>query len=700
MRSTRTLSRPPGVESLRLVLRLLLGGLITLWVLDVVVNLQLVTAPFVGNRLLGSPSDFIGLLIGDVQIAAAAAIPAWLFGLSVGLLARRADRDREAVAALAALMVAVAVLARSPEWSFVFHTIRAKLAFAAVAGLVTCGVVRLLMRARRPGPWGASQVVQWVLLPTLAVGLSMHALKQEMHGSQAQSVVAGVAAAAVLAVGLFALRARPGSRLSKVVWLPVLGALLLAAYSWQGFRTCGAYDYEATPRRVSAERPHVFLIVLDTVRADHMRCYGYGRDTMPALEEWARGGVTAARAISPAGWTAPAHASIFSGRTVSGHGIHSRSGPGDFAGPPTAAREGVSWLPELLGAEGYHCLAVSANAIALPEDIKGFDRVVIPRRDLWLYTTVASRVDQRSPLSRNLSERMRWRMPYVDARGIAEIVPRAAPDDDRPLFVFVNFLDAHSPYNPPRAALLSLGAGAGHAFNRYEQHRSITQAWDALPDTKAQYLADLYDGELRWIDMNLATLLDWIDERYGGNAVVIVTSDHGEELGEEKRVGHEYGLSQRLIHVPLFLRGPGLRSGELADVVSTRSLFGFILACARGETPGVGRLLDADEDGLISERYPSTINAQLLGAAYKRPWVSLIDAGYKVVGPSSEGLELYDIEEGGFDREVTVPDPLQEAALGTRIDEYWEESRDTRASEEKPLSEGEEESLRSLGYLD
>ncbi|MCK4410094.1 MAG: hypothetical protein KAW67_08415, partial [Candidatus Eisenbacteria sp.] len=173
----------------------------------------------------------------------------------------------------------------------------------------------------------------------------------------------------------------------------------------------------------------------------------------------------------------------------------------------------------------------------------------------------------------------------------------------------------------------------------------------------------------------------------------------GEELGEEGRVGHEYGLSQRIIHVPLFVRGPGLGRGELTDVVSLRSLFGFICSWAKGGSPGVEGLVEADEHGLVSERYPSTVNASILGPDYERPWVSVIDGEHKAVGPSQGGFEFYDIEAMGFDCEVVVTDSLLESALRARIDEYWEEFRDQRTGGDEAPSVRETEALRSLGYL-
>jgi hypothetical protein len=687
---------------LLLALRLFLGALVALWVLDVLLSMGFLKAFLLHHEAPGRAQDFAGLLVGELQIAIGVAVVAWFAGAAVGLVRARSRWDREAVSFLSALMVALVVLAKTPDWHFTSASFVRKLIVLVVTGSIAWPTARLLMRARRADAWGVGEIIQWALIPALVVGFANEALNRLVSGALPAAAVSAVASGAFLFVAVLSLGARPTRRLSWVRWLPILVAVLLAAHSCISFRTCGSYDYGATTARRPGYRPHIILIIIDTVRADHMRCYGYSRDTMPALERWATGALTARRAVSPAGWTTPAHASIFSGRTVSEHGIHygsSQQGTGVGAPFVTSAFEDVSWLPDLLRDEGYHCLAISANVLALRPEITGFDRVIIPERDGWLHSSLAARVDAVSPLTRGISERMGWRMPYVDARGIVNITMSAVPRDDRPLFLFVNFLDAHGPYNPPAPALKDLGVQPGHVFPRYLLHRKISRLWDSLPEGKAQYVADLYDGELRWVDMNLELLLRWIDERYGEDAVVIVASDHGEELGEEGRVGHEYGLSQRIIHVPLFVRGPGLCGGELRDVVSLRSLSGFIHSWAKGDSPGVEELVEVGEHGLVSERYASTENASILGPDYERPWVSVIDGQYKAVGPSQRCFELYDIEAMGFDREVVTSDSLLESALRARIDEYWEEFRDQRTGgEEAPLAR-EMEVLRSLGYL-
>ncbi|HXI03051.1 MAG TPA: sulfatase-like hydrolase/transferase, partial [Candidatus Saccharimonadales bacterium] len=450
-------------------------------------------------------------------------------------------------------------------------------------------------------------------------------------------------------------------------------------------------------------KPSIVLIVLDTVRADHLHRFGYARDTMPALEAWARDALTVERAVTPGGWTSPSHASIFTGLSVSEHGVHYAEDPGgDDEHLGTLPVEGLPWITNRLSALGYRCIAVSANSLAIPHEMTGWSRHVEPRRILWLPSTLAGLGDIVSPLSRRISEALRWRMPYAEASDVVDITMRAVPPQGGPLFLFVNMMDAHSPYNPPAAALRSLDVDPRPPFGLYATHRDITREWKDLPPGTGEALADLYDGELRSMDMELRRLLPWIDGRFGKNALVIVASDHGEELGEKGRVGHEYGLSQRILHVPLFVKGDGVRSGDDNEVASLVNLYDYILAAASGGTPDEAILSQAGKHGILSERYPSGYNAAKLGPAYGRAWVSLIEDDLKVVGPPDEGLKLYDLGKEGFSSEVPLAMTPEAALLGGRIADYWDALRDQRTGDEGRAAESKERlrRLKALGYVE
>jgi hypothetical protein len=303
---------------------------------------------------------------------------------------------------------------------------------------------------------------------------------------------------------------------------------------------------------------------------------------------------------------------------------------------------------------------------------------------------------------RRISERLRWRMQFIDAQYVVDVATRATPEGDGPLFLFVNFIDAHSPYNPPERALRLLGIETDPPFSRYSSHRILTKAWKTLPGDKEQSLASLYDGELRWIDLQLERLLRRLEEDWGPDSVIIVTSDHGEELGEENRVGHEYGLAHRLLHVPLFIRSANLPPGDLEDSVDLRNLHDFILMSARGRDPGVETLVRVDEYGIVSERYPSSTNIRSLGKEYALPWVSLVEGRYRAVGPSPVRSQMFEIRSPSTEREIADPDPELMGPFRDRIDTYWESHRDRREEDllQDSSTREELEVLKALGYVD
>lgn len=672
------------------------AAVVSLWSIDLLVNLGFVER-FPGAGLPYSrPLDFIGLFLAGLPLSIGALLVALIGAPVLVRLLGRADSRREGVALLSALLSGMAVF-RQAAW---LPTRSVILMAVIVSGLVVL-TVYLALRGRRDDsdPVRTATLCRHLLLVPLLAGFAAAAGGRLLQGDFLGAVLSGVQAVAVAALFIACLMDRRLLGSGGLAWLPAAVAVALAVLSCLNSSRYGEDD---APTRLPAahDRPDIVFIVLDTVRADHLQRFGYVRNTMPALESWAIDAHSFPRAVSPAGWTSPAHASFFSGLTVSQHGVHYASGRGTGAQFKTPAIDGISWLPALLEEEGYYRLAVTANDLAIPEEISGFSRILAPSRSAWSRPSLASLADRVIPWTVRLSECTGWRMPYVDAGEIVDIAMRALPAEPAPVFLFLNMLDAHAPYNPPNEALDLLDLEPGHLFSRYERHRQITLDWDSLPDGRIRYLTDLYDGELRWVDLHLERFLRWVDQRLGPNTVVVITSDHGEELGEEGRVGHEYGLSQRLLHVPLFVKGPGVPAGESAGPVSLRNLFPFMVGIGSGAGADLQTLLANDGPGVLAERYPSGHNRRVLGEAYARAWVALIEGGLKAVGPSSAGSSVYDVESSGFDGEVPATGVAAGDDLSARIDAYWESSRDRRTLHEGDLSESESRRLRSLGYVE
>ncbi len=296
-------------------------------------------------------------------------------------------------------------------------------------------------------------------------------------------------------------------------------------------------------------RPDVLLIVLDTVRADHLSVYGYGRETTPGLADLARDAVIYRNAISPGTWTAPSHASLFTGLAPAEHGVHhgkTPAGQGIFALDPS-----VPTLTARLREAGYRTAAFVGNEGFLDPSF-GFARDFeeYRLRSMHKVTTLATTV--RAWLRRR--------------RG-------------RSVFVFLNVFDAHEPYEPPAPYDRMFPGRLEKPPERHPGDRAAVQG--VLPDTSAtaHYISQ-YDGDVRHMDDELRRIVQALREtgRYD-NALVVVTADHGELFGEAGRWGHGGDPMRSLVHVPLIVKYPqGVRRGAEERPVSLMDIPATILA--------------------------------------------------------------------------------------------------------------------------
>lgn len=309
-------------------------------------------------------------------------------------------------------------------------------------------------------------------------------------------------------------------------------------------------------------RPNVLLIVLDTARADALEPYGAPRGSTPAIADLARRGSAFEAMHAAASWTLPSHAAMFTGLLPRATGILEIPDGSPLAAKPTLEAHADRTLPQVLRRAGYATGAVSTNLWVTPESgfAPGFDefRFVDTGRQGQLHRS-------------DLRGRLRWDREAVraaadDGAGAAGEILRGWLEhrDNRPFFWFVNLVECHSPYLPPRP-YNDLGAlsrlRAAEEARRYLNLDSIWRACAGgleVPAEALDRMRHLYARAVRLMDDWLADLLEGLD---GAGAldetVVIVTSDHGENFGEGGLMGHCFSLDQRLIRVPFVAAGPG-----------------------------------------------------------------------------------------------------------------------------------------------
>lgn len=335
--------------------------------------------------------------------------------------------------------------------------------------------------------------------------------------------------------------------------------------------------------------PHVrsvVLVVLDTVRADHCSAYGYGKPTTPRLDRLAAEGLLFEHARATAPWTLPSHASLFTGRLAHQHGCHWEH---------RWLADSQETMAERLRDRGFATLGVTTNpnASSLYHLDQGFDDF----RETW-----------------RLRERHRGRSDSAIANAeIREWLEQR--DDGRPFFLFVNYADAHLPYAPPPPYDRLFGIANARATalaGRPDLLQATLVGDEKVGPQDVPGLSALYDGDVRTADERLGELVDLLDELgLKDDTLLIVTSDHGELLGEGGRVDHQLSLAESLLRVPLVVRYPRyVRPARVREPVSLADIKGWIDDFADSRVP---------EWSPPPDRAPVAFSAQ-----YMRP-VDLVD---------------------------------------------------------------------------
>ena len=316
-----------------------------------------------------------------------------------------------------------------------------------------------------------------------------------------------------------------------------LGALLGLAAS-AGVVACSG-SRSAVPLR------NVVLIVVDTLRQDHLKAYGYHRETAPTLSRLASEGVLW-DGVSPTSWTKPAVASIFTGLHPVRHQAFD-----SLDRLPDEART----LAERLSRRGYRTLGIAANGwlTRTAGFAQGFDEYYSMVDDLK-----RSRFSTGEEVNSELLPRLKGLQP--------------------PFFLFVHYLDPHAPYDPVRdhRGWPLLGRLAARKGGVSIQELRMSEFVERPPQLVEDAI-DLYDAEIRQVDDAIGDLLGEL-RRLGlmDGTLTVVTSDHGEEMQEHGRMGHGQTLYEEVVRVPLVLHGPGnlpaglrLGSASLLDVAPT-----------------------------------------------------------------------------------------------------------------------------------
>ena len=295
-------------------------------------------------------------------------------------------------------------------------------------------------------------------------------------------------------------------------------------------------------------RPNVLLISIDTLRADHLGCYGYERSTSPAIDALAKRGVRFERSYSQANQTLPSHLSILTSLFPAEFQITRDDGLNPTQQSTKLRLPGAALtLAEVAAAAGYRTGAFTGGGLVAPR--YGLDQ--------GFATFEGTRTSTEQGFATSLPEFKRW-LDQGDAEG-----------SDAPFFAFVHTYDVHDPYHAPPPFDRAFSARRSEDFVAQEGYvPSAQELRKQLPDPnheQLQEILDFYDNGIAYADRGVSLLETILSERGAwDNTMVVLFSDHGEEFQEHGSWGHGPQLYDELLHVPLILRLPGdARAGEL-----------------------------------------------------------------------------------------------------------------------------------------
>jgi len=453
--------------------------------------------------------------------------------------------------------------------------------------------------------------------------------------------------------------------------------------------------------------PNFVIILLDSVRADHLSCYGYPQNTSPHIDSLAAQGITFNHAICQAPWTFP---SVFS--MLSGYYPHKQ-------GTWIIKKEGTPWwqnlmkpsttiplLSELLQEAGYRTWAFSTNTYINDQRMKerGFEE--------FQYI---------------------WKAPAMEVVNYGIEKMREAENSSNPFFLYLHFMDAHHPLQPPEQYYNLFPCSdrkqneKRHEWWEFKKHAE--QEGEAFENYR-EHKISLYDGTIRYMDDEIGRLLVELEgSSLAHDTVVVVLADHGDEFWdhadfqalhyksfqERQGVSHGHTLFQELIWVPLIittfpshkglsslrLQQPAIveEAVPLVDLVPTLLSLAELLPSTQFDGTSVVALMNqslSPAAGTTGTYRRSIFSESTASGSMK---ISLIEYPYKFIYAQGETNALFNIDEDQAEKENLIEEKGTVASsMAEKIFRFIEEK--PPPTEELSVSEEDRKKLEALGYIE
>jgi arylsulfatase A-like enzyme len=517
----------------------------------------------------------------------------------------------------------------------------------------------------------------------------------------------------------------PGRPMGELQLLAIaaVSALLIWAPTWS---LSGLDPRESSPEAIessaSPEQPNFVLVVIDTLRADHLGSYGYARPTTPAMDKLAARGVRFDQAISASSWTLPAMASIFTSNYPATHGADREK-----ARLPRDLDDLATQLTEA----GYRTAGFSTNPWL--NRVFGFDDGFLSYHDNARLTIgrETAGVRFKNLLMRWLGKIRRDPEEFPSASEVTDWGERwLRGNSGEPFFLYLHYMDVHHPYLPDKEH-----AGIFCKKHRFDlpdhelEHRFRMKEIEWSPDL-VDHMIERYDEELVATDQAIGRLTDILKELgLDDTTALIITSDHGEEFLDHGGAGHRRTVYEEVVRVPLIIVPPGATGDEddeghvIRERVSTLDIMPTLIQWGGGVLPlsvdgeslreFLFPLRDEEEEesstAKATDELPRALGSQLF---YEdRAWTALYleeDKLIRITPPptdpaASTRLELYHLVQDPGERVNAAklePERIDVLlALMAAMEPQWGVPGARPLSQGEPIDDETLDKLRGLGYI-
>lgn len=463
--------------------------------------------------------------------------------------------------------------------------------------------------------------------------------------------------------------------------------------------------------------PNILLISIDTLRADHLSCYGYNKKTTPNIDKLAGEGTLFRQHYSTGVWTPPGHASMLTGLYVSEHGVYGENRLSDHI--PTIA--------EKLKEYGYKTAGFINNSQV--GTLVGFDKGHDIFVEVWKGVKSESTVKK---IAQGIARRVKEKLGYEDMGAkrtnklFTEWLEKRI-DKNKAFYAFLHYVEPHNPLNPPRPYknkyIKPLKNVDMQKVKKVAQNPLICFVEDLnVNHEETEVLKSLYDGEIAYIDSKIGEVMQMLKENdCYDDTMIIITSDHGEHFGEHNLWSHAASLYNEVLHIPLVIKFPkGMEYiQEVNNYTQLVDIFPTVMEIAdinekENRNSGISLVYRKDKnkfhDCVFAEwegRVPYFVKSRLNDLPlhvnlnkFTNKMQMIICEKYKYISKSDGQEELYDLSSDIIEHNNLISQYQDIAArMKIKLAEWQSAGNREIVKEQSLMDEETRKNLERLGYM-